>query len=89
LINAAPEVMNTLLEVSKALGDDENYEVNIQNQFDNKQINGTCYLKSEMDIFLTGIAAGLNNRGLHSVVEIEGKSKYFLLGIIMFTYSKI
>jgi adenosine/AMP kinase len=67
--------MNTFFELSKALGDDENYAVNILNQINNKQTNGTCFLKSETDIFVSGIAAGLNNRGLHSVVDIEGKSK--------------
>jgi hypothetical protein len=75
LINGAPEVLNTINELAAALNNDENYATNIQNQLNNKQNNGTCYLKSEMDAYITGLNAGINSRVSKSVIDIDGKFK--------------
>jgi hypothetical protein len=66
-------VLNTINELANALGNDSNYVTNIQNKINNKQNNGTCYLKSEMDVYVTGLNAGINTRVSKSVVNIDGK----------------
>jgi hypothetical protein len=75
LIGAAPEVLDTIVELAAALGNDNNYDTTIQNQINNKQTNGTCYLNSEMDVYLSGLTTGINTRVSNSVVDIEGKFK--------------
>jgi hypothetical protein len=75
LINGAPEVLNTINELAAALNNDNNYATNIQNQINNKQNDGTCYLKSEMDTYIVGLNNGINSRVSKSVVDIAGKFK--------------
>jgi hypothetical protein len=75
LINGAPEVLNTINELAAALNHANNYATNIQNQINDKQNNGTCYLKSEMDVYITDLNAGRNTRVSKSVVNIDGKFK--------------
>jgi hypothetical protein len=75
LINGAPEVLNTINELAAALNNDNNYATNIQNQINNKQNDGTCYLKSEMDEYIPGLHNGVNSRVSKSVVNIDGKFK--------------
>jgi hypothetical protein len=75
LINGAPEVLNTINELAAALNNDCNYATNIQNQLNDKQNNGTCYLKSEMDVYITALNAGINTRVSKSVVNIDGQLK--------------
>jgi hypothetical protein len=75
LINGAPEVLNTINELAAALNNDENYATNIQNQINNKQNNGTCYLKSETDAYITGLNAGINTKVSKPVIDIDGKFK--------------
>jgi hypothetical protein len=75
LINGAPEVLNTINELAAALNTDNNYATNIQHQINNKQNDGTCYLKSEMDQYITGLNNGINSRVSKSVVNIDGKFK--------------
>jgi hypothetical protein len=75
LINGAPEVLDTINELAAALNNDNNYATHIQNQINDKQNNGTCCLKSEMDVYITGLNAGINTRVSKSVVNIDGKFK--------------
>jgi hypothetical protein len=75
LINGAPEVLNTINELAAALNNDNNYATNIQNQINNKQDDGTCYLKSVMDVYITGLNNGITTRVSKSVVNIDGKLK--------------
>jgi hypothetical protein len=73
LINGAPEVLHTINELAAALNNDSKYATSIQTQINNKQTNGTCHLKSEMDVYLAGLNAGINTRVSKSVVGIDGK----------------
>jgi hypothetical protein len=75
LINGAPEVRNTINALAAALNNDSNYATNIQNQINDQQNHGTCYLKSEMDVYITGLNTGINTRVSKSVVNIDGKFK--------------
>jgi hypothetical protein len=75
LINGAPKVLNTINELAAALNNDSNYATIIQNQISTKQNSVTCYLKSEMDVYLAGLNAGINTRVSKSVVGIDGKFK--------------
>jgi hypothetical protein len=75
LINGAPEVLSTTNELAAALNNDSNSATNIQNQINDKQNNGTCYSKSEMYVYITGLNAGINTRVSKSVVKIDGKFK--------------
>jgi hypothetical protein len=75
LINGAPEVLNTINELAAVLNNDNNYATNIQNQINTKQNDGTCYLKSEMDTYITGLNNGINSRVSKSVVNIDGTFK--------------
>jgi hypothetical protein len=75
LINGAPEVLNTINELAAALNNDNNYATTIQNQINNKHNDGTCYLKSEMDQYITGFNNGIHSRVSKSFVNIDGKIK--------------
>jgi hypothetical protein len=75
LIDGVPEVLNTINDLAAALNNDSKYATNIQNQINNKRTNGTCYLNSEMDVYITGLTAGINTRVSKSVVNIDGNLK--------------
>ena len=75
LIGAAPAVLYSIVELAAALGNDQTYAMTIQNQIINTADKINTYLKSEVDVFLSILQAGINNRGLINAVEINGNFK--------------
>jgi hypothetical protein len=53
LVGAAPDVLNTIVELATALGNDANYATAIQNQLNGKAAAGASYSKSEVDGMLS------------------------------------
>ena len=62
LIGAAPAVLNTSVELATALGNDSNYAATIQNQSINKANKINTYLNIDVDVFLSILQSGINNR---------------------------
>ena len=50
LIGAAPAILDTIVELAAALGDDSNYATTFQNQLINKADQVTTYLTSDVDV---------------------------------------
>ena len=73
LIGAAPAILDTIVELAAALGNDSNYAATIQNQSVNKADNNNHYSKTDVDVFLSMFQAVITNRVWINIVDINGK----------------
>ena len=67
LVNSAPETLDTLKELSDALGNDPNFATTVANQIGNKADKDTVYTKLETDTLLEDKA---NSKHTHVVNDI-------------------
>lgn len=67
LVNSAPETLNTLKELSDALGNDSNFATTVANQIGSKADKDDVYTKQETDTLLEGKA---NSEHSHVVSDI-------------------
>ena len=75
LIGAAPAVLATIVELATALGNDAKYATTIQNQLNSKADKLITYSKTEVNVALSTLQAGIDNRVLINAVDINGKFK--------------
>ena len=75
LIGAAPAVLDTIVELAAALGNDQHYVTTIENQSINQADKINTYLKYDVDVFLSILQAGINDRVLINAVDINCKFK--------------
>ena len=76
LIGATTAVLYNIVELAAALGNDQHYATSIQNQIVNKADKINTYLKSDVDVFLYVLQAGIDIRVLINAVDINGKFKH-------------
>ena len=71
LFGAAPDVLDIILELAAALGNDSNYDTNIQNQIHINSNTIDTYLKTDVDVCLPSLQAEIDRRVLISSVDIS------------------
>ena len=75
LFGAAPAVLNTVVELATALGNDSNYATTIHDQLNNKADKLDNYSKAEINVAIGFLQAGINTKVLINAVDINGKFK--------------
>ena len=75
LVGAAPAVLNTSVELATALGNDSKDATTIQNQINSKSAELTTYPQKYVNVALSNLQAGIDNRVLVNAVDINGKFK--------------
>ena len=75
LVGAAPAVLNTIVELATALGNDSNYATTIQTQMNNTSDKLTTYSTTYVNVALGFLQAGIDNIGLTNAVDSNGKFK--------------
>ena len=68
-------MLNTIVELATALGNDSNYATTIQNQISNKVDKSDSYPKAEINVAIGILQAGIDNRVLTNTVDMNGKFK--------------
>ena len=75
LIGAAPDILDTIVEVATALGNDQYYDANMHNQISNKSDNTNTCLNTDADVCLSSLQSGINNRLLMNTLQLNGTCK--------------
>ena len=68
-------MFNTSIELATALGNDSNYDTTIQNQISNKVDKSDSYPKSEINVAIGMLQAGIDTRVSTNAVYINGNFK--------------
>ena len=69
LVNSAPETLDTLKELSDALGNDTNFATTVANQIGNKADKDTVYTKQETDTLLEDKANSKHNHVVSDITD--------------------
>ena len=69
LVNSAPETLDTLKELSDALGNDPNFATTVANQIGNKASKDDVYTKEETDTLLEGKADSKHNHVVSDITD--------------------
>lgn len=69
LVNSAPETLDTLKELSDALGNDPNFATTVANQIGNKANKDDVYTKEETDTLLEGKANSVHNHVVSDITD--------------------
>ena len=75
LFGAAPAILNTIVELATALGNDSNYETTMQTQVNTKADKLDTYHKADINVALGVLQAGIESRVIINAVDINGKFK--------------
>ena len=73
LIGPAPAVLDTIVELAAALGNDSSYATHIQSQVNNRSDNLNNYLKVDVNVFISMLQSGISSWVLINSVDISGK----------------
>ena len=71
LIGSAPAILNTSVELATDLGNDSKYATTIHNHINNKADKLDTYMKSEINVALGILQAGIDNRVWVNAVDIN------------------
>lgn len=69
LVNSAPETLDTLKELSDALGNDSNFATTVANQIGTKADKDSVYTKQETDTLLEGKANSVHNHVVSDITD--------------------
>lgn len=69
LVNSAPETLNTLKELSDALGNDTNFATTVANQIGSKADKDSVYTKLETDTLLEGKANSVHSHVVSDITD--------------------
>lgn len=69
LVNSSPETLDTLKELSDALGNDSNFATTVANQIGNKADKDDVYTKLETDTLLEGKANSVHNHVVSDITD--------------------
>lgn len=69
LVNSAPETLDTLKELSDALGNDTNFATTVANQIGNKANKDSVYTREETDTLLEGKANSVHNHVVSDITD--------------------
>jgi hypothetical protein len=69
LVNSAPETLDTLKELSDALGNDPNFATTVANQIGTKADKDSVYTKLETDTLLEGKANSVHNHVVSDITD--------------------
>ena len=69
LVNSAPETLNTLKELSDALGNDTNFATTVANQIGSKADKDDVYTKLETDTLLEGKANSVHSHVVSDITD--------------------
>lgn len=69
LVNSAPETLDTLKELSDALGNDTNFATTVANQIGNKANKDSVYTKEETDTLLESKANSVHNHVVKDITD--------------------
>jgi hypothetical protein len=70
LVNSAPETLDTLKELSDALGNDPNFATTVANQIGTKADKDSVYTKQETDTLLEGKANSVHNHVVSDITDM-------------------
>lgn len=70
LVNSAPETLDTLKELSDALGNDPNFATTVANQIGTKANKDSVYTKLETDTLLEGKANSVHNHVVSDITDM-------------------
>lgn len=70
LVNSAPEILDTLKELSDALGNDPNFATTVANQIGTKANKDSVYTKQETDTLLEGKANSVHNHVVSDITDM-------------------
>lgn len=69
LVNSAPETLDTLKELSDALGNDPNFATTVANQIGNKASKNSVYTKEETNTLLEGKASSVHSHVVSDITD--------------------
>lgn len=69
LVNSSPETLDTLKELSDALGNDSNFATTVANQIGSKADKDSVYAKGETDTLLEGKANSVHNHVVSDITD--------------------